>query len=975
MMDVSSTVHHAIDAEAEAEQKSTVSLDVMIRSTLNNAVGDYDDKLGFGSMSCSIYDTAWVSLVAKSISGKRRWLFPQCFDYLLSQQAEDGSWGVTDEAIDGILNTAAALLSCVRHNHELSSFEHTTTKDLDARISRGIVSLRSQLRGWTVASTIHVGFEVIVPALLELLDQESIQFSFEGMGELIKIRQEKLSKFHPDLLYGHKPSTAIHSLEAFVGKIDFDKVSHHKTFGSMMGSPSSTAAYLMNATAWDDGAEEYLRHVVEHAAGKGNGGVPSAYPSTIFEYSWALSTLFTSGISPAYLDGPGLRKMASILSQTFNQQGGTVGFVSCFMPDLDDTAKTIICLRSMGLNAKPRSMIDAFEGKTHFRTYPTERDPSFSANCNALLALLHQEVPQEYMEPITKISAFLCDIWWNSMSKIQDKWNVSYLYPTLLFVEAIVKLVGLVEQGAIYGFHDHILKSKVAVCLYQACYRTLLEQKTNGMWNSSVEETSYATLILVKARELYLFRDLRTRLDSAIDNATTSIQDAGSMTNRGIPHHLWIEKVSYTSPLVTEAYRLAALWASAARSDSDVGRRLYGDATIIPNLASLWLRTPLFSNTPEWQIQASMVEGMLFRPIVKAVRLDVFTRKGVDVDKYFDVIPLAWPIANNRARAFAPSSFLLEGMMASMLNYQVDEFMEAVAGVIYAQHIPELRLLIDEVIYAISRESEACANGIVNDSTNGRGLKKGANGHHPDIEDSKREEVLQPLRKFVSRALMHPAILSASSWDRKNMTCELRIYLQTHVTQNEDNMLLRQNKFTDGIMREHFFRWVRTTSADHTSATYTFNFVSCLLSSWIEKGEDCFEATQEKYYAAAACQHLATMCRMYNDHGSAARDRDEANVNSIDFPEFTLGTQVSPNDDIVIKQEKLFEVAQYERACIEEAFRRLENHGGGTSSAEARARKSRKMEIWRLFYEVTDFWGQMYVIRDMGSRLTVKTEA
>lgn len=550
--------------------------------------------------------------------------------------------------------------------------------------------------------------------------------------------------------------------------------------------------------------------------------------------------------------------------------------------------------------------------------------------------------------------------------------NLSYLYPTLLFVEALMKLVDSIEKEALSPFNDHVTKSKVAVCLYQACYRTLLDQNDNGAWNDSVEETCYGTLILAKARQLYLFRDLRTRLDSAIDCAARSIQELSGTTSQGVPQNLWVEKVSYTSPLLTDAYRLSALWASTMRPDSCVGRILHEDTSVIPKLANMWLQTPLFSKTPEWQIRASMVEGTLFRPIVKAVRLDVFTRKGVAVDKYFDIIPLAWPIANNRIRTFAPSSFLLEGMMAAMLNYQVDEFMEAVAGVNYAQYIPELRHLIDDVIFSISKESEACVNGNVDGSTefdvNARVRK-----HHPDIPESQREEVLQPLRKFVTRALKHPSILSASAWDRKNMICELRIYLQSHVTQSEDNMLLKQNKFTHGIMRETFFRWVRTTSADHTSAPYTFMFVSCLLSSWIENGKDCFASTQEKYYAAASCQHLATMCRMYNDYGSAVRDRDEANVNSIDFPEFELKGPVPPNDAIVSKQDKLFEVAQYERACIEEAFRRLESHGSQTASPEARARKSRQMEIWRLFYNVTDFWGQMYVLRDMGSRLTVNT--
>lgn len=287
MGDFSSSICH--DVGIGSITRDTKALDATMKSLLQSAVDDYDETFGFGSMSCAVYDTAWVSLVTKAVGENRQWLFPECFDYVLDQQAEDGSWGLTSEGIDGILSTAAALLSCVRHHVEPLNVENTRAKDLEARIERGTDSLRSQLQDWTVSSTVHVGFEVIVPALLDLLAQESIQFSFKGLGDLMKIHEEKLSKFHPDLLYDCERSTVIHSLEAFIGKIDFDKISHHKKFGSMMGSPSSTAAYLMNATAWDDEAEAYLRHVVENAAGKGNGGVPSAYPSTIFEYSWVSS--------------------------------------------------------------------------------------------------------------------------------------------------------------------------------------------------------------------------------------------------------------------------------------------------------------------------------------------------------------------------------------------------------------------------------------------------------------------------------------------------------------------------------------------------------------------------------------------------------------------------------------------------------------------------------------------------------------
>lgn len=40
------------------------------------------------------------------------------------------------------------------------------------------------------------------------------------------------------------------------------------------------------------------------------------------------------------------------------------------------------------------------------------------------------------------------------------------------------------------------------------------------------------------------------------------------------------------------------------------------------------------------------------------------------------------------------------------------------------------------------------------------------------------------------------------------------------------------------------------------------------------------------YLAEDVCRHLATLCRLYNDLGSAACDADEGAGNSLKFPEF-----------------------------------------------------------------------------------------
>jgi len=273
----------ANDVQDDRTQDDAISL-------IQRAWRDYDVHYGAGFMSCTIYDTAWLSMVAKDVGGEKRWLFPQSFDHLISTQSDDGSWAATNtpSQIDGILSTAASLLSLQKHVREPLNTTAAALEGIEDRMRRGTVSLVSQLNSWDVAATAHVAFEIIVPTLLRLLRDEdsTMVLGFAGEKILRQINSTKMSRFRPECLYSSRPSSALHSLEAFIGAVDFDKLAHHTVNGSMMGSPSSTAAYIMHVTEWDYEAEAYLRHVIQGSAGKGSGAVPSAFPSMFFEYSW-----------------------------------------------------------------------------------------------------------------------------------------------------------------------------------------------------------------------------------------------------------------------------------------------------------------------------------------------------------------------------------------------------------------------------------------------------------------------------------------------------------------------------------------------------------------------------------------------------------------------------------------------------------------------------------------------------------------
>lgn len=262
---------------------------------LDGMLDSYKSSGALGSMSCSVYDTAWVACVSKPVpGGSAEWLFPASFLYVLNSQMQNGGWPAhpgeqdTDE-VDGILSTLAALFCLKQHQKnpfQLGVNENATK--LEGRIAAGSAWAKEKLQQWNVQSCDSVGFEVLVPTLLELLEDEGLFFEFGGKQQLLQIRSQKLSVIRPDILYQGRHFPLMHSLEAFHrwDNFDVDRCAHQKIGGSIMASPSATASYLMRCSKWDDEAEQYLRSTLSDSAGKNSGAVPSAYPSTNFEFLW-----------------------------------------------------------------------------------------------------------------------------------------------------------------------------------------------------------------------------------------------------------------------------------------------------------------------------------------------------------------------------------------------------------------------------------------------------------------------------------------------------------------------------------------------------------------------------------------------------------------------------------------------------------------------------------------------------------------
>lgn len=237
----------------------------------------------YGTFSAAIYDTAWMCMIYEK-DDSNAFAFPQSFQYLLETQDSDGTWTSMQARADSIINTLAALLAMVKRKVHISS-DSDEGKMLEQRIKRAKEGTITLLKSCNLEEVDYVGFEVLVLSLLRQLDELGIRIEFSGRAGLTRLCDEKLQKFSPQIVYSGQQTTLLHSLEALTGMIDFDKVKHHCSAEvGIMGSPSATASYLINASEWDPRAYSYLQTVVE--ASGNSGAVPSAFPTSIFEISW-----------------------------------------------------------------------------------------------------------------------------------------------------------------------------------------------------------------------------------------------------------------------------------------------------------------------------------------------------------------------------------------------------------------------------------------------------------------------------------------------------------------------------------------------------------------------------------------------------------------------------------------------------------------------------------------------------------------
>ena len=658
------------------------------------------------------------------------------------------------------------------------------------------------------------------------------------------------------------------------------------------------------------------------------------------------------------------------------------------LPDADDTAKTILALSLLGRSVSPDQMIAEFETESHFHTYKTERNASFSANCNVLDSLLHVHEPARYLSQIQKTASFLCDSWWAGIFK--DKWNVTPQYATMLLTQAMMKMLSLWDKGVLSTLSKRLVHDRVPVVLLEIITRTLEGQNSNGSWGSksSCEVTAYAVITLASVSSFPVFSSLELQITSAIEAGRWFLSQ--SVERWGQPDYLWIGKVSYGSAVLSQTYCLAAM--NTSTLPYLWGQNVSGLSTIpskaVANFSQFFSRLPLFCDGPGWKLHASLMQGYMFLPLLERVRLDIFPRTEMAEDKYLEYIPLIWTASNIMGSYQMSANLLWDMMVISMLNYQADEYMEAVVGHHFKHDLEPVKQMIRSLCRDPNDDPHPSSHSVQSNlhhapdssaatvTTTNPLLATTPPDTDTDSEDPTLSEVRQVLGHFTSYFLDHAATRAAATYDQRRLRHELTTFLLAQLTHVEENTrFAHQSPSRNHTSVFHsptstYHDWVHTTSADDSSCSLVFAFYACLVTTDGKAG-DPFKGVKAKYMANELCRHLVAMTRLYNDYCSIARDRAEVNLNSVNFPEFhdeggDEGGGAGGGDDrgegVEEKEEKikkdLLFIAEYERARLKQALGKLEEMVGETTR-----------RAWRLLVDCTDVYGQICMTRDIASRL------
>ncbi|CAG8532345.1 4265_t:CDS:2 [Cetraspora pellucida] len=409
----------------ELSEKNESQLSIKIIKYVDELLSEYvdaandSDWIGYGDISMSTYDTAWVAMIPNKVykelkSSKDFSLaFPQCFIWLFDNQDDNGSW--TGNGAGSIAPGLAGLLALGLFKSHSGEYFETKLNDLGLTIEqfttifeKATKFLQNTLNEWNIDDLDMTGFELTVPYHLSALTQleTPVVFNFPEKQRLLRENERKLNLISLEailtLAKNRQPMTLTHSIEAFCEKIDFSLIQNEgfqAINGSYGSSPAATASVLLHAPKWDYKAFEFLKKTISQCPSyaKSHGLVPTLSDIGIFETTWVMHSIGELCLNIRANKNVNFEEQSIIelfsknltfikyLSALNKIQGGTLRWVSWdnrIPADVDDSVVSNWLIKQFD----PVSTIDldvitkTFYNGKYFKSFPSEK--TFSVSCN-----------------------------------------------------------------------------------------------------------------------------------------------------------------------------------------------------------------------------------------------------------------------------------------------------------------------------------------------------------------------------------------------------------------------------------------------------------------------------------------------------------------------------------------------------------------------------------------------------------------
>nr|XP_043623552.1 ent-kaurene synthase 1, chloroplastic-like [Erigeron canadensis] len=261
-------------ASSHVAQANSMTLDMTkerIRKLFNNV-----------ELSVSSYDTAWVAMVPSPDSPKSP-RFPECLNWLIENQLEDGSWGLFHHnqplTKDSLSSTLACIVALKRWNVG------------EDQINKGLHFIDLNFASVTDKSQPSpVGFEIIFPGMLKYAKHLNIDLPLNetDLSLLLNERASQLQRC------GSKEKEAyLAYISEGLGDIHYwnTVMKYQMKNGSVLNSPSATAAVLIDHQ--NNGCLSYLTSLLN----KFGNAVPTIYPVDLYVRLSMVETLLKLGIA------------------------------------------------------------------------------------------------------------------------------------------------------------------------------------------------------------------------------------------------------------------------------------------------------------------------------------------------------------------------------------------------------------------------------------------------------------------------------------------------------------------------------------------------------------------------------------------------------------------------------------------------------------------------------------------------------